>query len=94
VFRAEYPHELNVAGIVQETHSALPVPIDTGVVGNQRDPIAMQRLEIVARQNVDASQHGCVVAAGGHHEQRTQKSKWPAAINDVCVHHFQIEQHN
>ena len=94
VFRAEYTHELNVVGVVQETNSALPVSIDTGVVGNQRDPVAMQRLEVVARQNVDARQNGCVVAAGNQHEQQTQKSKWPAEISDGWAHYFQIEQHN
>jgi len=94
VFRAKYPHELNIFGVMQKENGALPVSVDAGVVGDQRDPVAMQRLEIVARQNVDASQHGCVVAAGNQQEQRAQKSKWSAEINDSWAHHFQIEQHN
>jgi len=94
VFRAENPYEVDVFGVVQEANGAPPVSIDTGVVGDQRNATAMKRLEIVARQNVDASQHGGVTTAGNQHEQPAQQCKSPLARNNVWVHHFQIEQHN
>lgn len=94
VFRTEDFHELDVLGVVQMANRALPMSIDTGVIGNQRDASARERCEVVPRQNIDTSQHSSVIAAGKQREQAEQKGEGPDVKPDVRSHRLQLEQHN